>query len=210
MKHVLIGFTGLAESGKSTAADFLTTRGFKKQSFAEPLKEMVSGLTPDGKIDKARDRKLLQYLGTDYFRDTIDRDYWVKLMTDKLPQLLARHSVVIDDVRFDNEAEAIKSLGGIIIHVSRVTPGSDVLTVKVIQDAMERVSNALWVKEPLRSMSYLDGFPGIQIVTTTSGTTPSSKHISESGINPDLIDIRITNSGTFEEFQDLLQKVASI
>ena len=46
MKNPIIAFTGLAQSGKTTAANAFISIGFDRMSFADPLKAMVSCLTP--------------------------------------------------------------------------------------------------------------------------------------------------------------------
>jgi dephospho-CoA kinase len=87
-------------AGKSTAAKYLNEfHGYAIVSFAGPLKEIAKRITPDGLIDKVRDRSLLQFLGADYFR-AIDENFWVK----KFQQTASMyHDVTNDDARFDNE-----------------------------------------------------------------------------------------------------------
>lgn len=60
-------------------------------------------------------RSLMQYWGTEY-RRTQDPDYWVKLAMKKSASY---YLVVIDDVRFPNEAQAIKDANGILIRINR-------------------------------------------------------------------------------------------
>jgi hypothetical protein len=60
-------------------------------------------------------RKLLQLWGTEYRRKQ-DPDYWVKRLESKLAGL---EKAVIDDVRFPNEVELIKRLGGKVIRIDR-------------------------------------------------------------------------------------------
>lgn len=65
----------------------------------------------DGKL-----RKLLQFVGTDVFRK-VDEDFWVKtLFSHDLPK-----RVVVSDVRFQNELDAIETRGGVSVKVSRDT-----------------------------------------------------------------------------------------
>lgn len=53
------------------------------------------------------DGTLLQVLGTDWGRSTLDPDIWVHLLQDRIRRTLQipRAVVIIDDVRFPNEAE---------------------------------------------------------------------------------------------------------
>jgi hypothetical protein len=103
-------------SGKTTAANILVTgHDFTRVSFAGPLKKLVMKITPDRRIDKVRDRALLQFLGTEYFR-TIDPDYWVKqwerAVAERVELTRGDCRIVVDDCRFANEAEAVRRLGG--------------------------------------------------------------------------------------------------
>jgi len=68
-------------------------------------------------------REFLQLLGTDAMRDHLHPNVWVNaLFADYKPEKMSERSPsnwVITDVRFPNEAQAIKNRGGIIIRVDR-------------------------------------------------------------------------------------------
>ena len=105
-----IGFTGLAGSGKSYAAEWLKKHtGAPVWSFAGNLKQIARFMGWDGE-KTPKGRKLLQDLGS--VGREYDRDCWLKHMPKDGP-------VIIDDVRYLNEAAAIRSVGGIIIRVVR-------------------------------------------------------------------------------------------
>lgn len=115
-KLTLVSFRGPMGSGKTAAADILVSdHGFTKLSFATPLKKIAAKITPDGTIDKVRDRALLQFLGTDYFR-ALDADYWVKQwvksVVERLDNTTGECRIVADDCRFPNEVAAVKRLFG--------------------------------------------------------------------------------------------------
>lgn len=127
---MLIGIAGPAGSGKDTAARYLVEcRGFRKDSFASPLKAGLSAmlsidpiLFEDNKFKESMiedlgctSRHLLQTLGTDWGREIIHKDIWVIL---KKREYQSNHKglVVFSDVRFENEAEFIRS-NGFIIHI---------------------------------------------------------------------------------------------
>ena len=66
----------------------------------------------------------MQTLGSAWARDIINEDVWVKSMDQRLGLLQIEQEVdepdcVIDDVRFQNEADYIHSVGGKIILVAR-------------------------------------------------------------------------------------------
>ena len=128
---MLIGMCGAAGSGKDTIADIL---GFDRVAFADPLYEMVAivtGLTPDEMRDRETKeraidwlgqspRQLLQTLGTEWGRGMVSESIWVDTAMRRVRGLLeGGRNVVVTDVRFDNEAAAIKAAGGVIWQVVR-------------------------------------------------------------------------------------------
>ena len=125
----LIGFNGGMGVGKSTAIRLLEdVLGYPPSlvKFAGPLYDMQeyiynrisSVYTRPPEFTK--DRMLLQWLGTDWGRNTIDKNLWVNLWKADVKSALDKgYFVVCDDVRFDNEAELVRSFGGIVINISR-------------------------------------------------------------------------------------------
>lgn len=76
-------------------------------------------------MEKAKDlvpdvRMLLQTLGTDCVRGTFGSTAWVELTEQNIHEALTRgESVVLTDVRFDEELDLVRRLGGITIGVWR-------------------------------------------------------------------------------------------
>ena len=64
-------------------------------------------------------RRLLQWWGTEY-RRAQDADYWTKAWTQKVAQYdLDRTHILVDDIRFMNELEALRTQGGRIVKIVR-------------------------------------------------------------------------------------------
>jgi hypothetical protein len=64
-------------------------------------------------------RRILQWWGTEY-RRAQDADYWTKAWQRKVASYdLGAVHILVDDVRFMNELEAVRSLGGQIIKIER-------------------------------------------------------------------------------------------
>jgi hypothetical protein len=126
-------------SGKSTVAVMLQNIGlsdFKKLSLAAPLRDfsekILSALGHDGVVllrDKKEEkveaigvspRQMMQTLGTEWGRSCIHPDLWVMVAEGAIKkQRKLGRNVVIDDVRFPNEAEMIRRLGGELWLVDR-------------------------------------------------------------------------------------------
>lgn len=138
----LIGIAGPAQSGKSTlAGEFRRLVEFRGQKYAEqpfagPLKRMLASIGVDvsclsknvpvpfldGLITP---RVMMQTLGTEWGRALLP-NLWLRVWQNELGD--SAHVVCVPDVRFDNEAELIRELGGIIIHVKR-KPTADMRAV---------------------------------------------------------------------------------
>ena len=135
---MVIGLSVYARSGKDTAADRLVSKhGFSQYSFAAPMKEAMYILNPivgsDGigpfkyknlvdtyGLDKAKEsypeiRRLLQVFGTEVGRSMFGENFWVDLTLNNIKE---KHAV-ISDVRFKNEADAIKKAGGQVWRINR-------------------------------------------------------------------------------------------
>ena len=64
-------------------------------------------------------RQLAQWLGTDVYRNQFDEEVWLKNMYFRIKEYINNPNVLvlITDCRFNNEAEFVKNLNGIIIKV---------------------------------------------------------------------------------------------
>jgi hypothetical protein len=127
----IIGLAGPAFVGKTTIADSLSY--YTKISYAEPLKDALIALTgmprsvfydKDEKLvqrelfDGKTSRKIMQMFGTEFCRNMIAKDFWIRLMRKKLTDHKFTN-FVIDDVRFQDEADLIIELGGIVVNLTR-------------------------------------------------------------------------------------------
>ena len=138
---MLIGLTGRKQSGKSTAAAHLCdTYDFTEYAFAQPLKRVCQAIFQftdpqvfgDQSSKETVDprwgvspRVCMQRIGTELFRKHFHELFpeiecqdtlWIELFRRQYdPQ---KHTVV-SDVRFDDEANAIRSLGGVLVRIQR-------------------------------------------------------------------------------------------
>lgn len=146
----LVAFTGVAGSGKDTAAQYLMKHhGYEKLAFADTLKDVVATMFSwprellEGDTEESREfretedtnwsdmlkigaitpRRILQEFGTELFRNHFHPDIWVKCAIQKLYKTYYENpfkKIVITDLRFPNEADAIKhQFGGEIYRIHR-------------------------------------------------------------------------------------------
>jgi hypothetical protein len=128
-------------------AAILDQRGFATLSFADPLYAAVSaitGLTVAELQDRSRKentldwiscspRRLLQTLGTDWGRNMIHEEIWVMAT---MQRMRPGGDYCIPDVRFVNEAAAIRARGGVVWRVER--PEHSLLAGEAAAHASER------------------------------------------------------------------------
>lgn len=132
----LIGIAGLIGSGKDTTANIITAlrpRAMRRYAFARPLKEgvkamfgwdddMIEDRVLKEKVDEFwgfSPRTAMIFLGTEYGRNLLRQDIWIKAAEKFHNTTLEKNlSTIITDVRFQNEAEWIRSQpDSVIVHV---------------------------------------------------------------------------------------------
>lgn len=133
MKPMLLGLTGLARSGKDTVAGIMRKRGFGVYALAGPIKLALEEMfNIDWSLDNKEaviewigqsPRQLAQTLGTEWGRKLVAEDIWVRCMLRAWESCRQHRGerawMVVTDVRFDNEAEAIIAAGGQVWRVER-------------------------------------------------------------------------------------------
>lgn len=129
---MIVGIAGPKRSGKDTLAWLLSSAlNVEVHSFAAPIRQFVAGLlgwtldeledrkeAPVQWLDGVTPRQMMQSLGTEWGRQMVHPELWLRSLAARLPE----GGAVVCDVRFDNEAEAIRKLGGVVIRLSR--PGT--------------------------------------------------------------------------------------
>lgn len=134
-RHLIGLYSPTPGCGKSTAAWLLERQGFTRISFATPLRAMLRSLLSDlgyspvqadHWLQQRKDqvlpelgvspRQLLRTLGTEWGRCCVHPSIWLQTFSN---QVKGQLQVVVDDVRFANEAQMIQQLGGQIWLVRR-------------------------------------------------------------------------------------------
>lgn len=130
---MIIGITGKKGHGKDTVGEFLRKHGFELTAYANPIKEAVMvalSMTIEQvcgpiEVKEAVDerygitpRHAMQTLGTEWGRDSINKDVWALAAHARIDDAAAEYWA-ITDVRFLNEASILRERGGIILKVVR-------------------------------------------------------------------------------------------
>ena len=153
----LIGlYSPAPRSGKTTIANYLNGMGYRCLPFAAPLKEMtrtflaqlgyssVDALSlTDGELKEHRlqelgvtPRQLMQTLGTEWGRTCVTPQVWLICWRRKAQNNLNRGiDVVVDDIRFANEAELVRQLGGELWRIDR--PGTERKTTHASEGGLD-------------------------------------------------------------------------
>ena len=206
----IIGFSGLAGSGKDTAADLLCSYDkskYQKMSFGDAVKDVAAAAfgwprdllqggtsesrafreVPDEFWSKVLNkpftpRLALQLIGTECFRNTIDNNFWIYVVQNRIMSEQDKEKTfLVTDVRFPNEVKMIHDLGGIVLRIKRGTLPNWYIDAS---NYNKQKAEGLTVELP-KSLENI--------------------HVSETalaGLN--LEDFVITNNGTFD---DLLKAV---
>jgi len=144
----IIGIGGRLRAGKDTVADVLAAdHGFRKMGMSDALADALLVLDPvipdwpavgtatryvdvvhrAGYVEAKQHpevRRLLQKLGTELGRDMIHENVWVDMVERRLrANRAAGVDTVITGIRFPNEVDMIRRIGGTLAWVTR--PGTE-------------------------------------------------------------------------------------
>lgn len=138
----LIGLSGRAGSGKDTVANYMVNNyNYTKLSFGKVLKDVVScifgwprylleGDTKESREFREKEDKwwsehlkikitpriAMQKIGTDVFRMHFHQDIWLLILKK---QITKYDKIVVTDIRFLNEYNMIKNMGGNVFKISK-------------------------------------------------------------------------------------------
>jgi hypothetical protein len=157
---ILVGGKGV---GKSTIAQYLVDHSnFTRLSFAGPIKDAVSSIFGwdrsmiEGATEESRywreqrdewwsnmlgrditPRLMLQEVGTDVFRTHFHSDIWV---LSAMRKLQAGNNYVIDDCRFPNEVDLIRSSGLLCVVIKVIREGIVSFDTHVSEQMFNQIS----------------------------------------------------------------------
>lgn len=183
----IVALTAPKGAGKDTAGAALVELGYRPIAFAEPIKRAIEAMFDlPAEIWDRRDWKeatlddsgfmpglavsprfLAQTIGTEWGRESIDPNVWVKAVERKIENEARQYGTdkfVVTDVRFANEAVWTRSMGGYVVeivrpghewnadHTSEAGPADELIdarvhndgTISELHDMMYEVEGDLW------------------------------------------------------------------
>lgn len=143
---MILGLNGDKEN--EVAAYLIKEHGFERRAFADPMKQSIAALLdiPFHEIDKHKDNDNIEvrvanysdpqspygYSGTtfhefisrfaDSHREVFGNDFWLDF-TLPTNDFYSGKSIVVTDMRHDNEAIRVRSCGGFRVHVENPSTG---------------------------------------------------------------------------------------
>lgn len=187
---LIIGICGFIGSGKGTVGNMISDGyGFEKDSFARPLKDaaatifgwdrnMVEGETPESRKWREQPdefwtgvfgrpftpREALQKLGTEAGRNVFHPDIW----TGSLLKRAQNKNIIVTDVRFKNEVDAIRKANGKLIWVmrgplpvwydlARLANQGDVNCIRAMEERKIHLSEWDWIGTEFDELINNDG-----------------------------------------------------
>lgn len=192
-------FIGRRHVGKSTATEIIQSFSeySERLAFAEPLKnafvdafrtfQVAVGEEPDftrQELDENKNyyRRQLEDFGTKFVRDRYREDFWVQLMKKSLDLRRGLEmTIIVDDCRFLNEAELLRSEGFTLVRLQR--------------DDNERGISIL------KSIGF-DYFLPMDIQSVLSEQMPSEVEVDRIQTH-----YTVTNTGNYEELKEALRDI---
>lgn len=212
---MIIGVMGRKQAGKDTAAAPLVRLTHSHINFADPVRDMALAIDPlviwslfsPGPVrlsllvakrgwpvakQSPEVRGLLQRIGTEGGRGILGEGVWVDLWKRRVAQLPDPERVIATDVRFPNEADAIRSLGGVIVRIDNprladddqhaseramaaITPDAAVVNDRDVCDLQAEFTHVVGELQRERGQRWMPGLSGAELLRLR-GDLPAGRH----------------------------------
>lgn len=116
---IVIGIGHKSRQGKNELAKYLVSQFIKKGYYAKQY-AFADALKAYCRVAfqmYTKDPTLLQMVGTDIFRNKIDRDVWVDILSAQINEESPAIAIV-SDMRFKNEADFVNDCAGFTINIT--------------------------------------------------------------------------------------------
>ena len=151
-----LAFGFRAGSGKDYASEYLRGKyGGYNLKFAAPVKDTATLIQTHLGLPVEKDRELLQWLGTDYGRKR-DPNVWIRQMQEAIRVGPPAH-LFVSDMRFPNEADALKELGFYLVRLDRELPTGASWATHESETALEKYEGFDFVIKNCGSPKHYEG-----------------------------------------------------
>jgi hypothetical protein len=121
MTIMRIAFGCEARVGKDTACSYIMGMFPNigvQLSFAAALYDILHYAQETCGFPKAKDRKFLQWIGTEWAR-AISPNVWTDIVKRKIEAIPIDTTIIVTDVRFPNEADMLRAMGFTLVKIHR-------------------------------------------------------------------------------------------
>ena len=173
----VIGICGKKFNGKDTIADHIVKNyGYTKISLGDPIKHALKEIfcfTDEQLWGSKKEivdhywnitpRELMQYFGTNCFRDKFGSDYpqigdniWVLVLRRKIQKLIEEGitKIIVPDLRFPNEEAVIREFNGTVIRVIRTS--ININDIHVSENLSEQINSDYVIYNDNIEQLYID------------------------------------------------------
>lgn len=170
---MILGIIGAKRSGKDTfASRLVANHEFTRVAYADALKgaaydmnpylgadglrlaELVDSIGWEAAKSNSEVRRLLQALGV-AMRDNVSESVWTDVVGDALSAAASTGGrVVVTDVRFPNEVDQVRAVGGAIVRIIRPRVDRDAADLHVSERALDNTRSDFTVYND-SSLDYL-------------------------------------------------------
>ena len=138
---IKIAFGGKMRVGKDTAVKYCKSQvdSWDHFSFSEPIYDIMNYAQKTVGISNKKDRKFLQYIGTEWGRD-IDENLWINLLIKKANNS-AKDYIFVSDVRFENEFNTLKNDGWICV---KIVKNTRINNNHISETSLDNIDDSKW------------------------------------------------------------------
>lgn len=229
-QEILIGLSGLARSGKDTAAGFLVDIGYAPYSFAKPIKdffEALHGWDYEYREGKYKEKMLNVAVSENRMFDVLCEQFGDYLLgTETRKGALSGGMTIMDiaDIYLNTLLEhghmaSGRNISG--IHNVKMSPrqayqlfGTNVMRnyvrnsvwIDLAEDFVRRHNGKVVIPDVRfnNEAEFIHDNYGVLIRIERDGIKAVNQHISESALSMSEVDWIIQNNGTLEEFRNNL------
>lgn len=97
--------------------------------------------------ERVTPRALMQFVGTDLFRNCVHDKYWIHVMEMEMAQLSSRTTrFIFDDARFPQEVDFIKQQGGLLMRLMRPRPSDTPVDNHASETAIDAIEADFYIR----------------------------------------------------------------